>query len=262
MKIPIPREHGTWAMIYIPMVIALASAPLIKGDFLVLIVAITSMFFLQNPLSTTIRLHANGNSTSMIKNNSSWITFYIAIALACGGYLFLRGFTFLVLFLALFVLLLAVHLILQTRRQHHGKLSQLLAIAGLTSTALATRAILIGHIDQKGFLLWLLCFLFFSSSVFYVKMRVSVQAPYKDSTKLTSLCVAFHIVLVWVLVILVNFKIIPIYTAVAYFPIITRAFIGTGNSGKKVNLRRIGIVEVVYAIIFAWILIFSERSML
>lgn len=261
MKIPIPREHGTWAMIYVPMAIAFASAPLIKFDFLVLILAITSMFFLQNPLATILRRHANGQSKLMVNNYSSWINFYTTSALACGGYLLLRGFTFLLLFLALFVLLLVVHQLLHTRKQHHGKLSQLLAIAGLTSTALASRAVLIGQIEQQGVLLWLLCFLFFSSSVFYIKMRVSKQMPNKDSTELISLCVAFHIFLVLILLTLVSFKIIPMYTAAAYFPIVIRAFIGTGSSGK-INLRRIGIAEVIYTIIFAGILIFAESNIL
>jgi YwiC-like protein len=261
MKIPIPREHGTWAMLYVPVAIAFASVPHIKIDFLVLILAMTSLFFLHNPLTTTIRLHANGNSSLMIKNHLSWIIFYSAFALVCGGYLLLHGFTFLLLFVALFVLLVAVHTLMQTRRQHHGKLSELTAIAGLTSSGLATRGVLIGQIDQEGFLLWLLCFLFFSSSVFYVKMRVSRQMHNKDSTKLISLCVAFHIVLVLVLVTLAIYKIIPIYTAAAYFPIVIRAFMGTGTSGK-INLKRIGIAEVVYTIIFAGILIFTESSVL
>ncbi|MCI0612821.1 YwiC-like family protein, partial [bacterium] len=226
-----------------------------------LILAMTSMFFLHNPLATTIRLHTNGNSSLMIKSHLSWIIFYSTVAVACGSYLLLRGLTFLLLFLALFALLLAVHLLMQTRRQHHGKLSELIAIAGLTSSGLATRGVLIGELDQEGFLLWLLCFLFFSSSVFYVKMRVSRQMHNKDSTKLTSLCVAFHIVLVLVLVTLAIYKIIPMYTAAAYFPIVIRAFMGIGTSGK-INLKRIGIGEVVYTIIFAGILIFTESSVL
>ena len=261
MKIPIPREHGTWAMIYVPMAIAFASAPLIKFDFLVLILAITSMFFLQNPLATILRLGANGQSTLMVNNYSSWISFYTASAVVCGGYLLLRGFTFLLLFLAFFVFLLLVQLVLKKRKQHHGKLSELLAIAGLTSTALASRAVLIGQIEQQGVLLWLLCFLFFSSSVFYIKMRVSRHTHNKEATVLTLLCISFHIVLVLVLVALAIYKIIPMFTAVAYFPIVIRAFIGTGSSGK-INLRRIGIAEVIYTIIFAGILIFAESNIL
>jgi len=260
MKIPIPHEHGTWAMIYVPVAIAFASAPLINIDFLVLILAMTSLFFLYNPLATLIRLKTTGHSTLIINSHLSWIILYSTFALGCGVYLLFRGFIFLLLFLALFVSLLAFHLLLQTRRQHHGKLSELTAIAGLTSSSLATRGVLIGKIDNEGFLLWLLCFLFFSSSVFYVKMRISRQMN-KDSTKLTSLCVAFHVVLVLILVTLVICKIIPMYTAAAYLPIVIRAFLGMATS-RKLNVKRIGIVEVVYTIIFAGILISVESNVL
>jgi hypothetical protein len=53
------------------------------------------------------------------------------------------------------------------------------------------------------------------------------------------------------------YKIIPEYTVAAYFPIIVRAFVGI-DSSRKINLKRIGIAEVVYTIIFAGVLILSE----
>jgi hypothetical protein len=150
---------------------------------------------------------------------------------------------------------------MQVRRQHHGKLSELLAIAGLTSSALASRAVLIGEIDKEGYLLWMLCFLYFSSSVFYIKMRVSRQTNNKASNKLTFWCTAFHIALVLALINLAFAKIIPLYTVAAYIPIVIRAFLGISASGK-VNVRRIGIAEVVYTIIFACILILGESNVL
>jgi YwiC-like protein len=255
MKITIPREHGTWAMLYAPIIIAFASAPYINIDVLALLIAITSLFFLREPLEKLIRLRQE----AWLSDSS--IILLCVIAASSGVFLLVRGFWFLFLFLMLFISLLAIHLLLQSVKKSRKILSELLAIAGLTCSGLATRAVLIGQVDKEGYLLWLLCFLFFSSSVFYLKMRISNQMHNKDSMRFTILCLAFHSALLLVLLTLGIYKIIPMYTAAAYLPIIVRAFVGMANSGK-INLKRIGIAEVVYTIIFAGVLILTEVQLL
>lgn len=257
MKVPIPRQHGTWAMLYIPMILALASASGVTPDFYILLICVTALFFLRDPLEALIRSRMKAVHDSKMNPLLKWwsIVFSI-IAIGSGGFLVVRGYTFLLVFCFSFIIFLAFHLKIQDLKQDRRIISELIAVAALTSTALLARGVLVG-IDQEGFLLWLLCFLFFSSSVFYVKMRVYRQSRSKNSNRITVFSIIFHCALAFILASFIYFKIIGAYVALAYLPILVRSFTGFTTSGK-LNLQKIGIAEVVLTILFTIILILNR----
>jgi hypothetical protein len=251
LKPPIPGKHGTWAMLYAPMLIAILADREITARAGLLIWSASALFFLHDPLQAAIRMWTmNISDSSRRIYFRFWSGMYAIIALIPAGILLFQYHLF---GLFWFGLLAAsgffVHAIFTFFRKERSIPSELIAVMTLTSSAPAMQYVQTGMIHDTGWLLWIVSILYFWSSVFYVKMRVKRQINKDESTLITLACHMYHVFLIVILAGLAVYHLVPTLTLAAFIPIVIRAFQGA-QTNNKLNLKRIGFAEVAFTLFF------------
>jgi hypothetical protein len=128
----------------------------------------------------------------------------------------------------------------------------MMAIAGLTLTAPASFYAARGSFDATALWLWALCAVYFASSVFYVKFRVSTINPRHDHIRLESRrrCALYHGSLLALLLVLTLTGDLSAIAFIAFVPVLTRSFWHLAKPVREINLRRVGLLEMSYSLVF------------
>ncbi len=249
---PIPKEHGAWALLYGPFAITLLAFGRADWRTPLFFLALTSLFLAHEPLSRLARPSSGSVAPARQAYWRRWIVLEMMATLASGSLLVwcygLWELPFIGLVAALPFL---IHLGLVSRRQERQVAGELLGVLGLTAAgAPTTYYVMQESLDSTALLLWLVNFLYFSSAVFYVKMRVSPFSRKEDERLRRRQCLAFHLFLLAAVVALAAAGWIHPALLFAFAPILIRAFWGLSQSGGRLNLKRIGYSEVAFTVLF------------
>jgi hypothetical protein len=141
---------------------------------------------------------------------------------------------------------------------------ELAGMAGLTMVAPVAHAVAVEAVQPMGAVLWGLCFLFFGSGVFYVRMRVqgmlaARQVPPASANPAMLPCVFYHVLLLLVMPLLVLGEIIPWAVLLAFALPIWRAAAGLRRHETRLDLKRLGWSEVALTSAFVLLLIGALR---
>jgi hypothetical protein len=255
MRIPIPKEHGTWAMLYIPMLLALVLTGVLNLKSFLFFLAVTALFFLRDPLESSVRLRIL-RVHERRRYFDLWSLIFALIALIPGTILVLYwGLSELLWFAVLFLAAFVIHLSLSHYRLERGIFSQLIAVVALTSSAPGMQYAVTASLSSITWSLWILSILFFSSSVFYVKMHIKRHMQKSNTRSITMKCFGYHAFLMLILVALTLYNFIPALAVIAFVPVVLRIFTSIPSS-NRLNLKQVGMAEVLYASFFAcWIMI-------
>lgn len=252
---PLPREHGAWALLLGPLVVGLLAArhPGLPGWVLGL--SATALFLAREPAVRLLRGRRHGVRPEVRRVWIRWAVVCSALGLA--------GMALLVLvlqrpglaLLGLVVLpLLAVHLWLTEQREERSIPAELLGIAALTLAAPAAWYTATGSFLPDGGLLWILCVLYFSSAVFYVKMQVSRFLRPQGFLGARRLHVAYHGLAAVALALLVVAAGLNPWIVIAYLPMFARSAVGAVRGPARLNLKQLGYLEVAYTTWFVFVL--------
>lgn len=246
----LPREHGAWAMLYVPFAVGALvawSAPL---RLLLLALSVTFVFIARESLLIWWRARSRG------RQNDEALRFtlsYLALAGVFGAPLLLvyHLYWFIAMGLAALVLL-AINARQAVRREDRTIGGEMMAIAGLTLTAPAAFYAARGAFDVDALWLWVLCAVYFGSSVFYVKLRVSTISPRMDEARRQSWerCAFYHAFLLASLLVLALTGSLNLFAIAAFAPVLTRSFWYLARPVRRINLRRVGWLEMVYSLVF------------
>lgn len=246
----LPKEHGAWAMLYVPFVLGVAVAGSISLPVLLLLLAISALFISRESLLVWWRARKRGKEA---REAGKLLAIYLLLAILCGLPLLL---------IWRFVWLLPLGLIgaalLVFNSQQGAQLAErslgneLLAIGGLTLTAPAAFYVASGQWGSTAFWLWLLSALYFVSSVFYIKLRVYRLNPRKqlEQRRAWRSCAAYHSFLLVALLALVLTGNLSLFAFIAFAPVLARTLWSLFKPVTQVNLKRAGILEIIYSLIF------------
>jgi len=150
------------------------------------------------------------------------------------------------------LLLLAFNARQAIQREDRTTASEIIAIAGLTLTAPASHYVAGGHLDLTALWLWALCSMYFASSVFYVKLRVSTLNPRKEAERRESwrLCALYHVFLLASLLLMAFGGSVSLLVFVAFTPVLIRSFFYLARPARRINLKLVGWLEVGYSVVF------------
>lgn len=148
------------------------------------------------------------------------------------------------------------------RREDRSVIGETVAILGLTLTAPAAYYVAGGTWDTRAWLLWMLCSFYFASSVFYVKLRVHSQNRRREELRRQSWrrCATYHLFLTAALVLLSATGSLDLFALVAFSPVLARTFWQLAKPGGHMSLRRVGLLEVLYSVIFLVFVAISFRT--
>lgn len=243
----IPREHGAWMMLYVPFFMGVGEGGRedlgVWGTFLL----ITGGYCVREPLNVWF------TRKSRRKETIPWaLVFAGLMVLGAAGIALHERRKELAALTLVGGVLFSIHFVLARRREHRGFFGEMLGIGGLTLTA-PMGYVAAGGTDRSwATLLWLLNFLYFGSSVPYVKWRVAQLSSERRGVSTREgmrELVAYHGVLLLVLGGLTAFERIPARTLAAFAPLALRY-------GLRMLVRRaptltqVGVSEIVFSLAF------------
>lgn len=256
----VPKEHGAWAMLLIPLVVSLAAAgrwgmegPLFLGTCLAIYTA-------RQPLSVLVRPPREPGDEGKGRP-AFWLAVYVALALAFGLPLLLYYGRWLLLpWAALFLAFTAAHLYLRNQRLDRTIPGELTTIGGLALTAPGAYYVARG-LEPAAIYLWLLTSLYSSSSVFYVRMKMkhrSLRRPAKDLGERLALGrnnLIYQGLLVLVLALAVAWGQVPPLVPLAFVPLLAKVSHAILFGDHQVNIKKVGWTEVAHSVAFTFLLI-------
>ena len=266
MKPPLPKEHGSWVMWSVPLIVGAAVAPVWQWRTLILIVAALACFLLRYPLATIIktrkkpRKRPTSDRTDLIR----WSIGYGALASLCGAWLILIEHLAALIPIGLIgATLVAFNLWLVYRKQDMSAYGELAGIAGLALGAPLTYYAASGQLDGTALMLWLVNALYFGGTVFYIKLKVRQQPRVPAPDRLTErllkgrACLTYQGVVLTIVIVLVALAHMPALLPLAFAPMTLKMIYGAARWQDKhsLSLPRLGVIEVIHSILFAVLVI-------
>lgn len=266
LKPPLPKEHGSWAMLIVPLVLGWAIAPLWHWRSLILLVAALTFFLLRHPLAVLVKTRKRAGEDKAYWWR--WTTIYAGLTLLSVAWLVPgQGLWWLAVLGFAGTGLLFFNLWLVARRQEMSLSGELAGIAGLALGAPMAYYAASGLLDGTAALLWLVNFLYFGGTVFYIKLKVRQQprlpAPPQVSERLVKAkaCLAYQTAALTLTVALVTLQLAPLLTPLAFIPVTLKILYGAWQwqDKKSLNLMRLGVIEIVHALAFTVLVIVAFK---
>ncbi len=256
---PIPKEHGAWAVLYASFLSGAASVGRFEMEILFFWVVVTALFLARHPLSRLARLRAVGPIDADKFNYwMYWFVIYLGVGLAATvPLLFYYQLWYLIPMGSVAVLVLLAHPYLSGKRAERRLLGEFLGVFGLTLAAPGAYYVMQGRLDDVGLLLWFWNLLYFTSGIFYVKMRVGCFARKPDAHLLLWQCAFYHLLLLFLVTTCVWWGGVSPLFLIAFLPIVVRAFVGMLIRRRGLNLKRIGYAEIGFTVIFVVFLVLA-----
>jgi hypothetical protein len=262
LNIPLPKEHGSWAMFAVPLIIGFAVGSQWQWRSVLLIIAALGLFLVRFPIDTLIktRKRPQADRVWLIR----WAVIYGSIALICGGWLIVIDQLYWLTPLGvLSAVLLTYHWWLVERRQEMSARGELAGILGLALGAPLAYYMSTGVIDGTALGLWIVNALYFGGTVFYIKLKVRQQpkepAPDRVSERLVKAkaCLTYQSVVLTLLILLVAVERLPALALLAFVPMTLKVLIGATRwqDRKSLSLPRLGVVEMIHSMLFAVLII-------
>jgi archaellum biogenesis protein FlaJ (TadC family) len=261
LSIPLPKEHGSWAMFAVPLIIGFAVAAQWQWRAIWLIGAALGLFLVRFPIDTLIktRKRPTTDRAKLIR----WAIVYGSIAAVCGGWLIV--FVQLYWLIPLGVLsaaLLIYHWWLVERRREMSARGELAGIFGLALGAPLAYYVSTSVLNGTALGLWVVTALYFGGTVFYIKLKVRQQpkepAPDRVSERLVKAkaCLTYQSVVLTLVILLVAFQRLPALVVLAFVPMTVKVLYGATHwqDRKSLSLPRLGVIEVIHSAMFAMLI--------
>ena len=247
-------------MLYVPLV----AGALVAGSFswrvVLIALAMTFTFIARESILAWWRARRRGGDNPQ---SLRVMLVYLGLAAASGAPLILVSHLYWLAPLGLAsLLLLAVNAEQGARREDRTVTGEMIAIFGLTLTAPTAYYAARGQWDGVALWLWALCALYFASSIFYVKLRVHWLNRRKEQARRQALvrCALYHSFLLAALLVLALTGSLNLFALVAFAPVLARSFWQLIKPATQLNLRRIGVLEIVYSVVFLVFITLSLRA--
>ena len=248
---PLPREHGVWAWLLLPLVAGGAAAGSADTPLLLLVVAAPAGFLLRAPLEMALRRPAQK------RFYLTWSGLYGMVAVLALAPLLFHYHRWGLLPLAAMGTAVALPVLLSRRLRYRWRAQgELLVVAGLSLLAPAAYYAATGDFDRPAAALWLPPALYGAGSIAYVRMlfdRRRHAAPRGLSGARGA--VAFYLAALWVTVAAGTLAgLLPALMPVAFLPATLKISLAQARGTAADNVRRTGVVEVLHAALFAALL--------
>ncbi|PYP86566.1 MAG: hypothetical protein DMF61_12865 [Blastocatellia bacterium AA13] len=248
-RLKLPREHGAWAMLFVPMALGFSVAGTFNVASLLLIVSATLFFISRESLVVWLRARARGRDAREAKR---LLLIYLSAATIFGAPLLLHYRLFALAPLAISAIAVALINTKTSRLAQRTALGESLAIAGLTITAPAAFYAATGKWSGVAWLLWALCAIYFASSIYYVKLRVADVHARDAAERIAARrdCAVYHFLMLGLLAALAFTGNLQWLALAAFGPVLLRSFAELARPASKLNLKRAGFLEILYSLVF------------
>lgn len=257
----IPREHGAWGMMLVPLATgAIVALPvgMNAAALTLFILTAMSLFWLRTPVEAWL-------GTSAIKaqtppERAFVLTAIIGIGLlaaASAAALLWNGRNGgLLLIGAIAALAFAVQAGVKKLGRRGRMPAQVIGAIGLASTAAAAYCVATGKLDHTALALWLANWLFAGNQIHFVQVRIRSSRAGTLNEKLEQGLPFFagQVVLIGVILAACRFRVFPTAIALAFLPVLLRGTLWFLRGRQPLNVPRLGFSELTQALIFGVLL--------
>lgn len=265
-KIPLPREHGAWVMLFTPCILGTLLAPQIALHVVLLYIAILGAFLARHPFIFLLKTRTHKNREAQRQHMTMWLALYGVVSMGAGALLlFAYQLTWLLYFAFAAVIGLGLDTWWHLKREGMSAKAEYAGVIAMSLSAPAAYYVASGTLPWQAFALCLLCILYFGGSIFYVKLKVRTQpkAPCPVSTlqklRVGKVNATYHLFALTLVSILAALGTLPLWTPLAFLPVTIKAMWGTfqWQTKQELNLMRLGIYECVHALVFSVMIILT-----
>ncbi len=254
LKPVLPHEHGAWFILYCPLLLGYAVSGFRSSACMALLaLAATGLFLLREPAELWMR----GRKS---RGTLLWGIVYLLLAAAGGIPLLLSRQNHGLLGTALTgMLLFLLHgRLAANRRQDRSLAGELVGTSALTLTAPAAYMVGTGSVSAAAAALWGACILFYSSSVFSVRLYLAAARAKKEwspavKQRIVRSSVFYHLLLSIALLAADTAMAIPaaLWLSLAFLPAIVRGFATIQKLTPAVPvLKKVGMREAALSLWF------------
>jgi hypothetical protein len=265
-KIPPPvitKEHGSWAVLLVPILISICVVRQWSADVLLVTLAALGVFLSYVPAQLLLR-HYSGHEQNREKVHQArfWLMVYLMLTAVFVAPLLQKGDSLLLLIGAAGTISFLSNFFF-VKQYSRMIATDLIAVAGLTLSGPSAYYVMTGTLDRTALSLYVLNFLFFGCSVFYVHMKMLAAASKRgemelgEKFSLGKVNLFYHAAVVAIAAALAALNFTSAVALAAFVPMIVHAVYGTLNLTAKVNFKRIGLLLLGQSILFALLVSFS-----
>jgi hypothetical protein len=253
----IPREHGAWGMLLVPLTtgaIVASRFGVHAGPLVLFIVATLSLFWLRTPVEawlglSPIKAQTKEERASVLR----LIVLLCVIALASLAMLFASGYARgLVIIGIVAAIAFGVQEMVKKLGRSGRMPAQIIGAIGLTSTAAGAYYVASGVLDRTAVLLWIANWLFADDQIYFVQTRIRGSRLTTSQEKFArgKWFVYAQIVLIVVLVAASAYRLLPLWTLVAFVPALARGVAWFIRPKQPLDVHKLGFSELAQAIVF------------
>jgi hypothetical protein len=180
-----PADHGTWAFFLSPLIVGLFAGGRWREASSYLVIAALSGFLLRQPITTLVKILSRRRSRKDFAAAAVWSGIYLSIALIHLLGLHLRGYSFVLILAVPGVAVFCWYLMLVARRDERRQKGVEIVGAGVLALS-APAASWIGAQwqDPRGWILWVLCWIFSTMSIVHVYARLEQRRTAQEAPAL------------------------------------------------------------------------------
>jgi YwiC-like protein len=257
----IPREHGAWGMLLVPLTtgaVVAAGTDARYGSLAVFVLAALDLFWLRTPVeawlgTTAIKAQSPGERSTVLR-----IALLLAAAGIFGiGWLFAAGYAKGLLLIgtaasAAFLLQAVVKGLGRSGRMP----AQVIGAIGLTATAPAAYYVTCGRLDRVAFALWVVNWLFAGDQVHFVQTRIRGSRAETSVEKLRQAYgfMAGQILLMAAILMGSYLAFFPRFTVIAFVPVLLRGLLWFNSGRQPLDVHKLGFSELRQSLLFGVLL--------
>jgi len=253
----LPREHGAWGMLLVPLAAgAAAGSP--HGDRIIWVLLFAAvalgLFCLRTPVEAALEL-----SPLRPQNDGEWrlvhsfILIYVSVVLVALTVLILSAHAYGLLLLGAAA---AIAFLLQAILKQLGRATrmsaQLTGAIALSSTAAGAYYMATGHFGRVAIIIWLANWIFAANQIHFVQLRIhTVRAATRwEKLRLGKGFLIHQALSLLFLGLIWRAGWLPGFLLIAFGPLFARGIAWFFESPRPLQVRRLGISELLYAVVF------------
>jgi hypothetical protein len=257
----VPREHGAWGMLLVPLVtgavVAVRSAVDVSALALFLVAAL-SLFWLRTPaeawLGTSAIKAQSQQERSVVLRVS--IAIGLVAAMAIAALFFMGQWRGLLIIGIVAALAFAAQAAVKKLGRQARMPAQVIGAIGLTSTAAGAYYVATGRLNHIAIALWAANWLFAGDQVHFVQVRIhsSRAVSVREKIRQGYSFFAGQIILLGVIIALCRMSVLPNAVVIAFVPVLLRGTIWFVRRRQPLDVHRLGFSELAQALIFGALL--------
>lgn len=257
----VPREHGAWGMLLIPLMTGAAVGLLAGGRIapvVLLTTAMLALFWLRTPVESWL---GTGVMRVQTKQEGRLVCRVIlplgATAAVSLSSLFWEGKNRELIWPGMIAgTAFGAQIFLKRMGRTTRMAAEIVGALALTSTAPAAYGVATGRLDAKAWALWLVNWLFAADQVHFVWVRIrgARAAGLREKMTVGWSFLAGQVFLCGMVALAYHFNWLPQVTLIAFAPILFRGFAWFAKKPQPIVVRRLGWTEFAHALAFGVLL--------